>query len=121
MNVREFINSNFGVSGIIGIKDVDSLADMNIITLKDGVKDKKIKNYLDWELVAIYPTLVKFDQENKAKEVLLFLKKKKYKDEAEIEFRPIIVLAVCHHVVGESAIEDEETDEDDAELPKNYK
>ena len=121
MNVREFINLNFGISGIIGIKDVDSLTDVDVEVLKGGVKDKKIKNYLDWELVAQYPALIKLDQENKVKEILFFFKKKKYKDEAEIEYRPIIVLVVCHHVVGEPQTEEEEEDEDGGELPKNYK
>lgn len=121
MTVKELINLNFGISGIIGIKDVDSLADDGIITLMDGIKDKKIKDYFNWEVVAQFPLFVKLDKEKKLEKVLLFWRAKKYKQQAEIEYRPIIVLAVCNHVVSEPVSEEDADEEDDVEMPKNYK
>lgn len=121
MKVKDLINLNFGISGPIGIKDVDDLADEKITILMDGVKDKEIKKYYDWEVVAQFPLFVKLDREKKMEEVLLFWRAKKYKQQAEIEYRPIIVLAVCNHIVSEPVSEEDADEEDDVEIPKNYK
>ena len=70
MTVKELINLNFGISGIIGIKDVDSLADESIEVLKNGVKDKELKKYYDWEVVAQFPLFISLDEGNKLKKAL---------------------------------------------------
>lgn len=120
MTVKELINLNFGISGIIGIKDVDSLADEKIEVLKGGVKDKEIKKYYDYEVVAQFPLFISLDEENKLKKALLFWRRKRIVEKEDLEYRPIIALAVCNHVVSEPTSEDDE-EETDEELPKNYK
>lgn len=120
MTVKELINLNFGISGIIGIKDVDSLADESIEVLKGGVKDKKLKEYYDWEVVAQFPLFISLDEGNKLKKALLFWRRKRIAEKEDLEYRPIIALAVCNHVVSEPTSDDDE-EETDEELPKNYK
>ena len=120
MTVKELINLNFGISGIIGIKDVDSLADEKIEVLKNGVKDKEIRKYYDYEVVAQFPLFIALDDDNKLKKALLFWRGKKLKEKEEFEYRPIIALAVCNHVVSEPASEDGEEETDEG-IPRNYK
>lgn len=120
MTVKELINLNFGISGMIGIKDVDSLADEKIEVLKGGVKDKEIKKYYDYEVVAQFPLFITLDDNSKLKKVLLFWRRKKLKENEELEYRPIIAIAVCNHIVSEPTSEDDE-EETDEELPKIYK
>lgn len=121
MTVKELINLNFGISGIIGIKDVDSLADENIEVLKGGIKDKELKKYYDWEVVAQFPLFISLDEENKLKKALLFWRRKRIVEKKELEYRPIIALAVCNHVVSEPVSEEDADEDDDVEIPKNYK
>lgn len=119
MKVKDLINLNFGISGPIGIKDVDDLADEKVTVLMDGVKDKEIKKYYDWEVVAQFPLFIEFDENKAIKKFLLFFKRKKYKEEATVERRPIIVLAVCNHVISEISQPDDDNEEE-LDIPKNY-